>query len=152
MFKANWCFSGCNCGVTMNYSNDFCNLQFYKQSLKGRVQDYVISFNDNQTDFHAILDKTLDLFLKLYENFSNRNVLVRLIAKLNFYHMNEVSGIREERSYHFTSYSSETVDEPYKFFHRHMQKIVSRLDAFNANGSNLLIKNIEHIHIQITSP
>ena len=86
----------------MNYSNDFCNLQFYKQSLKGRVQDYVISFNDNQTDFHAILDKKLDLFLKLYENFSNRNVLVRLIAKLNFYHMNEVSGIREERSYNLS--------------------------------------------------
>ena len=135
----------------MNFANDFCDLNFHKQSLKGRVQDYVISFYENQTDFSAILDKTLDLFLKLYENFNDQRILVRLIAKLNFYHMNEASGVREERSYHFTSYSSETVDDPYKFFHRHMQKIVSRLDSFNANGSNLLIKNIEHIHIQITS-
>ena len=52
----------------MNFANDFCNLNFHKQSLKGRVQDYVISFYENQTDFSAILDKTLDLFLKLYEN------------------------------------------------------------------------------------
>ena len=136
----------------MHFANDICDLNFHKQSLKGRVQDYVISFYENQTDFLTILDKTLDLFLKLYENFSNKRVFVRLIAKLNFYHMNDASGVREERSYHFTSYSSEPVDEPYKFFNRHMQKIISRLDLFNANGSNLLIKNIDHIHIQISFP
>lgn len=134
----------------MNFSNDCAYLNFHKQSLKGRVQDFVISFYNKPNDFNSILDETSDLFQKLWEEFSSKRFLARLIAKVNFEHINVTSGETEERSYHFPSYKSEEVNNPHDFFVKHIEKIVSRLDAFNSNGSNLLIKNIEHIHIQLS--
>ena len=131
-------------------SNDCAYLDFYKQSLKGRVQDYVISFYDNPNDFDAVLMRTSTLFQRLIETFSNKRISARLVAKVNFEHINNISGNTEERSYHFPSYSNEDVIDPYDFFVRHLQKIVSRLDTFNSSGSNLLLKNIEHIHIHLT--
>ena len=56
----------------------------------------------------------------------------------------------EERFYHFSSYQSEKVYDVNDFFERHMTKIASRFDSFNTNGSNLLIKNIAHIHVLLT--
>ena len=71
-----------------------------------------------------------------------------MVAKLHFYHFgeNEV----QDRYYHFGSYSSEQVNDPKEFFQRHMLKISQRLDEFNSHGSNLVLKTISHIHIQLT--
>ena len=134
----------------MHFSNDCAFLNFHKQSLKGRVQDYVISFHNETADFTSILTKTSELFQRLCEAYVERSISARLVAKVNFYHINTVTGDREERDYHFPSLTSERVIVPDEFFHRHSQKIVSRMDNFVSNGSNLLIKNIEHIHIQLS--
>ena len=134
----------------MSFCNDYASLDFYKQSLKGTVQDFIFAFKKEQTDIQQILNITLDLFEQLVESFTDKIISARLVAKVRFIHVNYVSNETEERFYHFSSYQSEKVYDVNDFFERHMTKIASRLDSFNANGSNLLIKNIAHIHVLLT--
>ena len=134
--------------VNMSFENDSACLTFYKESLKGIVRDFVISFHEEQTDIEEVVRITSDLFEKLINSFEGTTFCARLVAKVKFIHVNALTGeTEEERFYHFPSYCYEYVDDTQDFYHRHMQKIASRLDLFNKNGSNLLIKNIEHIHI-----
>ena len=134
----------------MEFSNDCAYLNFHKQSLKGRVRDYIISFYTEATDFDSILKETSDLFQRLCDENNKTRFLARLVAKVDFYHINLETDVNEERSYHFTSLGNETVVDPHDFFQRHIEKSVSRMDTFVSNGSNLLLKNIEHIHIQLS--
>ena len=46
----------------MSFSNDCASLNFYKQSLRGVVQDYVINFNNEHTSISDVLYITQDLF------------------------------------------------------------------------------------------
>ena len=134
----------------MSFSNDCASLNFYKQSSKGICQDYIISFNEEHTSFPEVLYITKDLFEQLIDKFSVYPLKARLVAKVCFIHVNNDTQESEERFYHFSSYQTENVYDPEEFYERHMLKIASRLDAFNQNGSSLLIKNIQHIHICIT--
>ena len=97
-----------------------------------------------------VLFITSDLFKQLIESFGDKKIVARLVAKVKFLHVNNISNETEDRCYHFASYSSESVYDADDFFQKHMTKIASRLDSFNANGSNLMIKNIVHIHILLT--
>ena len=133
----------------MSFHNDCASLEFYKKSLKGIICDYMISFKETQTSIEDALPITRDLFHQLIKSFGNKNVTARLIAKVNYIHVNTESDEIEERPYHFASYQSEQVRAIDAFFVRHMEKIASRLDSFNQNGSNLLIKNIAHLHVCI---
>lgn len=96
------------------------------------------------------MDETIILFEKLVDNFPSVKLKARLVAKVNFLHFNNEKVMTEERSYHFPSYSSEEVVDPKEFFIRHMLKIGKYLDNFNERGSNLLLKNIEHVHVLLT--
>ena len=98
-------------------------------------------------DILLVLGRTKDLFLQLIEKFNDKVVMARLVMKIHFQHFGEEI---EDRFYHFGSYSSEVVIDPDEFFTRHIYKIVQRLDQFNYHGSNLVIKAISHIHIQLT--
>ena len=138
--------------LDMLFKNDRASLNFHKASLKGAIHDYVISFHEDECDIERIITDTSDLFRQLMNSFKDRKVFARLIAKVNFYHLNGEQDIISERSYHFPSFSSEEVINASDFFEQHMMKIASRLDTFNANGSNLLIKNIQHIHMQLSFP
>ena len=129
------------------FLSDCADLKFYKQSLKGAVQDYIISFIEDQTDLPQIISTTMQLFEQLMNKFKDRRVSARLVAKVNFIHINQQTGEMEERSYHFPSFSCEKVIHVKDFYERHMNKIASRLISFNCHGSNLLLKNIAHIHI-----
>ena len=131
------------------YSNEHADLCFYKSSLKGAVQDYVISFREQEKAIEPIIDKTLTLVKQLFDKFKDKYVKARLIAKINYFHVNDKDTV-DIQSYHFPSYRAEAVYDVEDFFTRHLMKIVSRLDTFNANGSNLLIDRIEHIHIALT--
>ena len=106
--------------------------------------DYVISCHKYEVDVACVIAITHDLFMDLMEKYKNEKV--RLIAKVNYDHI----VLEEIRSYHFASYASEIVHDPKEFFERHMLKISQRMDEFNHHGSNLLIRNISHIHIQIS--
>ena len=82
------------------------------------------------------------------KTFNGKFVTGRLVAKVNFIHFNRETDKNEERAFHFSSYQSENINNE-TYFKRHMAKIASRLESFNANGSNVLIKSIEHIHIHV---
>ena len=133
----------------MTFRNDCAYLNFYKQSLKGTIQDYQISFNEEQKEIEKIVPLTLDLFQQFVQSVEDKPPLhARLIAKVNFIHVNPLTKEIEERAYHFASYKCEQVFNVKDFYQRHMLKIAERLDQFNQNGSHLLMKNIAHIHIQ----
>ena len=132
------------------FSNATANLCFHKKSLKGKIQDYVISFNTEQQRIEDVIDNTLELIEKLIASCHSEKVYGRLIAKVNFTHVNFQTNVEEIRAYHFPSFSSQLIENVKEFFISHMTKIASRLDTFNKHGSNLMIKNIEHIHIQLS--
>ena len=132
--------------MIMEFKNDCATLSFHKQSLRGRVVDYVITCHECEDSITHLIGTTQDLFIKLMEKYKDTTAMVRLVAKVNFEHV-----LSEElRPYHFGSYSSEIVGDPKDFFERHMMKMSQRLHAFNEFGSNLVIKNISHIHIQLS--
>ena len=128
----------------MEFKNDCATLSFHKQSLRGRVADYVIACHEPQVDMVCLIANTYGLFMKLMANYNDAKV--RLVAKVIFEHIPS----EERRSYHFGSYASEYVDDPHDFFERHMMKISQRIDDFNEHGSNLVIFYISHIRIQLS--
>lgn len=126
--------------------NDCGTLSYYGKSFKGTITDYAISFKDSEMDFGSVTGRTSDLFLQLMDKYKDCIVKARLVAKVNFTHLiNE-----DERSYHFSSHQAEVVIDPLDFFERHMLRITSRMEEFNAHGSNVVMKNISHIHIQLS--
>ena len=126
----------------MEFKNDCATLSFHKQSLRGTVADYVITCHEHQVDMGCLIANTYELFMKLMAHYNDAKV--RLVAKVIFKHI----PTEELRAYHFGSYAAEYVDDPQDFFERHMMKISHRMDDFNDHGSNLMIYNISHIHIQ----
>lgn len=130
-------------------TNEFGELCFYQQSLRGKVQDYIINFDEKEFDIEAMVYKTYDLFQTLLQHFNNRYVKARLIAQVNFFRMNEQHEVIGNEDYHFASYSLETVENPKIFYERHMNKIISRMDMFHERGSRLMISHIKHIHIKL---
>ena len=134
-----------------SFSNDFANINHYKTSIKGRVQDFIIKFNEMQYSIENVVGITSHLFQCLISSFDGKRIKARLIAKVNFTQINPSTGEDDDRSYYFPSYSAEGITyDAEEFFIRHMTKISSRLDFFNTNGSNLIIKNIEQINIQLS--
>ena len=132
------------------FSNEYADLCLHKTSLKGVVRDYVITFHECERAIEPIIGKTLTLVKQLFETCKGKTIRARLIAKVNYHHINDKQEVDDTRSYHFPSYQVEIVNDVEDFFTRHLMKIVSRMDSFNANGSNLLIDRIEHIHIALT--
>ena len=130
-------------------SNDFGNVSLYKSSFHKRVLDYQIVFKNVEVDFSLLVNKTFDLFLEVLESNKGDRILARLVAKVNFIHVN-TDGREEERSYHFSSDKTQEIGDPLPFFKSNMLKIANRLETFNKEGSHLVLKNIEHIHILIT--
>ena len=131
------------------FSNASGKLCFHRQSLRGRVQDYVISFEDEVHDIELVLNKTLDLFQKLMNKFEDYDVKARLIAQVNYFRLNDQHEEVGQEDYHFASYQLEEVKDVPQFYQRHLQKVISRINGFHQNGSRLIINRIKHIHIQL---
>ena len=93
---------------------------------------------------------TLDLFQSLMKDFEDKTVSARLVAKVNFVHVNQETNEMDERSCHFPSFSSEKVADAKEFYEPHMNKIAYLLEEFNRIGRHLMIKDIAHIHILLT--
>ena len=131
---------------SVNLSNDFCKLTFHRQSLRGTIRDYIITFNDKETDLEIVITKTADVFKQLIETVQDFNIKARIIAEVEFSTLND----NEVVTYHFPSYQTELVIDPDEFYTRHFSKIISRLDQFNNRGSNLLLNKIKHIHLALS--
>ena len=126
------------------FSNNDANISLHKTSTHNVVEDYIISFNETQCDIDCVIKCTQNMFRQLVAHFGDRYLLKgRLVAKAVYEHDQR----RDERSYHFPSYRVELIDDPDKFYERHIDKIASRMEDFHVNGSNLTFKRIEHIHI-----
>lgn len=130
----------------ISIANDFCNLTFHRQSIKGLIRDYIISFNEDETDLELVIGKTLDVFVQLMERFKENRVKARIIAEIEFARVNNEN---EVATFHFASYQADWVNDSEQFYVSHFQKIISRLDQFNNRGSNLLIRRIKHIHLAL---
>ena len=136
--------------VHETFKNQFGNLCFHRQSLRGAIQDYIITFDENEYEIERVVDKSYDLFNQLMMKFEDRLVKVRLIAQINFLRLNDEHEVNGNEDYHFASYHAEEVFDAKEFYQRHMCKIASRLDSFNERGSRLMINRIKHIHVSLT--
>lgn len=128
------------------FSNDFATLTLYKH-FRNRVNDYVIRFHSEQKDIQVIVQHTFDIVKALCDMYHNDGKMIsgRMIAYVTYFHIEK----EEEVRYFHASYRTEKIDNIESFFTRHMQKICERMDDFNRQGSNLLIKCIPEIHIHI---
>ena len=134
----------------VNFETESGKLCFHRQSLRGMVQDYVITFKEDSPVIEVAAGRGLDLFCLLVEHFKEYKIKARLIAQIQFIRLNQELEPMEKVDYHFTSYRQEVVVDAKEFFQRHMCKIASRLDAFNEHGSRLLIDHLRHLHIALS--
>ena len=139
--------------TTDDLTNNHCRLLLHGHSLRGAVADYIIEFRQPETSLDDIVAKTFDLFHELCKNYSSTPFKARLIAECEFLRLNAESEVISRETYHFSSYSAEWVNvhTSMYFYEQHMQKIASRMDQFNRNGSSLQLNRIKHIHIAVTA-
>ena len=134
----------------LEFENSSGKLCLHRQSLKGAVQDYIISFNGKVSDINMVVGKTFDLFQQLMNQFKDTHrVKARLVAQVNYLRLDEDHETVANDDYHFASYGSEEVLDVDEFYQRHLSKVSSRMDSFHQNGSRLMINHIRHIHIQL---
>lgn len=133
-------------------ANDYGKINLSKSGFNGILRDYTLKFNEKEMNIDLVLNESLELIQQLFQMLQhpNKRIKARLIANVSYYHVDGVNKIIEERTYHFPSYSAEEVYDVEEFFVRHMQKIISKMDSFHINGSNLVINQIQHIHIPIS--
>ena len=130
--------------------NHFGSLGLHRRSTRGVIQDYIITFNEEESDIEGVIDKTYDLFENLMHHFKDSWVKARLIAQVKYLRLNERHEEIGQEDYHFASCRAEEVDDAKEFYVRHITKIASRMDSFHQNGSRLVLNRIKHIHIAIT--
>ena len=130
------------------FSNDFATLTEYKVSFRKRIVDYVIRFHSEQTDIHLVIKRTFNIFKQLVEKYEHEDKTIkgRIVALVNYFHTVNETNV----SYYHPSFHSEIIDDVDNFFCTHMLKIAERMENMNRHGSNLLIKNIQEIHLHIT--
>ena len=133
------------------FSHDNATLLHYKTSLKGKVNDFVIRFDGEESNLQDVIEKSFIVFNMLYDKFQSEGKVIagRLVALVNYIHLNKDES--KIVSYYHPSHATEVIDDASDFFHAHMLKIGERMASFNRNGSKLLIKNIEEIHIHINN-
>ena len=68
--------------IRMYFHNSCVILKLYEQDIKGVVQDFIISFDEEHTDMFLALNNTLDLFQQLIEtNLKTRQCLCAWLQK-----------------------------------------------------------------------
>ena len=104
-------------------TNKYGKLCLHKRSKLGVFQDFMISFEENDSTIEGVLSKTLDLFQDLMRHFENQTVKARLIAQVHYVRMNDQHEIIGDEEYHFASHHSEEVFNANQFYERRMCKI-----------------------------
>ena len=128
--------------------NAYAKLKHSRDSLRGAVIDYIITFSHNEYTVQKIIATASDLFKELVDWFCSRGkrVKVALVAQVRY-----IRCVSEtEVVYYHSSAPAEEVIEPNKFFEEHMLKIAEHIDNLNRHGSSLLIKHIEAVHVQVS--
>lgn len=130
------------------FSNDFATLSEYKVSFRKRNVDYVIRFHTEQTDIHLIIKRSFEIVKQLIEKYQREDKTIkgRMVALVNYVHTVTEKSV----SYYHSSFQHEVIEDAVDFFSTHLLKIAERMENMNRHGSNLMIKNIQEIHIHIT--
>lgn len=133
--------------ILIMFSNDFATLTHYKDSMKKKVSDFVIRFHSEESDLQRIIQHSFQVVKDLVNDYHNRGktIMGRLVAFVKYYHVEKEEIVT---NYH-PSYKTEVIDEADNFYFSHMLKICERMEDFNQQGSNLIVKNIEEVHLHI---
>ena len=137
------------------FSHDNVTLTLYKTAMKKLVHDFVIRFDGEEKDLHQVIEKSYIVFNMLYDKYKSEGKVIwgRLVARVNYLRLNDADDDDDACkmvTYFHPSYAAEVIDTASDFFYTHMLKIGERMESFNRNGSKLIIKNIEEIHIHIS--
>ena len=129
------------------FSHDDATLLHYKTCFNGLLNDYVIRFDNEESNLEVVIEKSFAVFKMLYEKYKSEDKVIsgRLVALVKYIHLLDDKTV----SYYHASYATEVIVDASDFFNAHMLKIGQRMENFNKNGSHLVIKNIEEIHIHI---
>lgn len=130
---------------TFMCSNEDANLKHHRNSLRGTVIDFIITFNEKETSADTIAEIASSLFVELCESFNGKRLKGDLCANVRY--LRGTTG--QEANYYHASSPCEDVNNPLEFFKEHMIKIGTHIDRMNQLGSMLLIVNIEEIHIRL---
>ena len=130
------------------YSNNRLTLSLHKQCFGGAGQDFVMRFNQYETDINDIISISSNLVKMLVNEYLQKQKAVkgRLVARVVYISMNS----NEKVVYYHPSYQTEFIHDGEEFFTQRMLKIAQRMDEFNRNGSNLIIDDIDEIHLHFS--
>ena len=133
----------------IKFMNTHAVIYHWKNSLKGAVVDFAISFKHEEHDVRKVIRVAKELVKHLLTKFceDGKRVKGTLVAKVRYMSIKTL----DEVVYHHTSAPSEEITDPEEFFERHMLRIGSRLDNFNRHGSCLLLQSIEAVHLQLST-
>jgi len=131
------------------FSNNFATLTQYKVSKRKTLADYIICFHSQQRDIKVVIENSFDIVKQLIENYhrNDKTIKGRLVALVNYVHTINGNNV----SYYHSSSHTEVISSAEDFFYTHMLKIAERMESFQQHGSNLMIKNIQEIHLHITA-
>ena len=131
------------------YVNEDITMSLHKECFGGAAQDFVIRFKKPQTSINDIIEISSAVIKKLIHTYLQRGKFVkgRLVARVLYVSMTNDNII----PYYHPSYESERINNVEDFYTHHMLKIAQRMDNFNQNGSNLIINNIEEIHLHLST-
>ena len=130
------------------FSNNRLTLALHKQCFGGAGQDFVMRFNQCETDINDIISISSSMVKMLIDGYllEGKAIKGRLVARVVYISMNS----EEKVVYYHPSYQTACIHDSDEFFTQHMLKIAQRMDKFNQNGSNLIIDNIEEIHLHFS--
>lgn len=130
------------------FSNNEATLTLYKDVMRGVCQDYVIRFHNEQHSIESIISISSDIVKLLLDEFrqGDKTMKGRLVARVRYIQVDT----ENEVAYYHPSYRSEVIEDMEQFYMTHMLKIAQRMDDFNKNGSNLIIKSIDEIHLHLS--
>lgn len=131
------------------YNNEDITLSLHKECFGGAAQDFVMRFKKRETSIEDIISISSNVVKRVIEIYQRKRTVVfgRLVARVVY------STMRDNKLvvYYHPSYQSERIHNGKDFYTRHMMKIVQRMDKFNREGSNLLIENIDEIHLHFST-
>ena len=131
------------------YNNDDITLSLHKECFGGAAQDFVMRFKKQETSIEDIIAISSTVVKRVIDTYQRKRTVVfgRLVARVVYTTLSD----NEPVVYYHPSYRSERIHDAKDFYTRHMMKIVQRMDNFNRNGSNLIIKNIDEIHLHFST-
>lgn len=130
------------------FSNNRLTLSLHKQCFGGAGQDFVMRFNQCETDINEIISISSNMVKMLIDGYllERKTIKGRLVARVVYISMNS----EEKVAYYHPSYQTEFIHDSEEFFTQHMLKIAQRMEEFNHNGSNLIIEMIDEIHLHFS--